>query len=432
MATFTLIVISFILSCNTFKPSGIKIETPANDTNILIPYYPLRNEKDLDVLINEIGDARVVLLGESTHGTHEFYQWRSTITKRLITEKGFQFIALEGDWIDTYKLNSFIKGPLKDQAASIEILKQYDRWPSSMWGNYEMAELTEWLNHYNQDRVSKEKTGIYGLDVYSFWEWTEHALPFEDQQLKKLVKEFKESFDSFHNDAMKYAAAVKTSGKNSGELTQKLWNYIKNYTASIPFNENVFLLRQFASLALEGEFYFRTMINGKTESWNIRENYMASTIRRLLELHGNNSKAIIWVHNGHAGDAGYSQMAEAGYLSIGQILKRQMGNKVFSVAFGSNKGAVYAGYYWNAPLQEIKVPPAKTGSWENILHEINTDNKVILSREIKNNKTLNRWLPFRSIGAAYSNDAIYGTALLPKRFDALIYIDSTTAIHPVR
>ena len=149
----------------------------------------MHNEKDLDVLVNEIGEARVVLLGESTHGTHEFYQWRSAITKRLIEEKGFDFIAIEGDWVDSYKVNQFISGQKQDSLAVIELLKQYDRWPSSMWGNYEMAGLVQWLNEYNQTIISKNKIGFYGLDVYSFWEWTNKDLPIQNMTLQNAVKQ---------------------------------------------------------------------------------------------------------------------------------------------------------------------------------------------------------------------------------------------------
>ena len=158
---------------------------------------------------------------------------------------------------------------------------------------------------------------------------------------------------------------------------------------------------------------------------------MAETIKRLLDLYGDHSKAIIWMHNGHAGDANYSQMAEEGNTSVGEILKKQMGaQQVFSIGFGTNKGWILAGYYWNAPLIRIEVPAARTGSWENILHELGPGNKIILSRELKNNKAMNQWIAIRSIGAA--NNTIYGTTIIPKRFDAFVYIDSTSAVRPVK
>jgi erythromycin esterase-like protein len=171
-------------------------------------------------------------------------------------------------------------------------------------------------------------------------------------------------------------------------------------------DEDQFVLQQQALLTLNGERYFRTMVTDFVRSWNIRENYMAETIKRLLGFYGAHSKAIIWMHNGHAGDANFSQMAEEGNTSVGEILKKQMGDhKVFSIGFGTNKGSVLAGYYWNAPLIKMQVPAARTGSWENILHELGPGNKIILSEELKNNKAMNQWIAIRSIGAAYSNNA---------------------------
>src|SRR5437773_792959 len=145
----------FLFACKAMNPAG----TIAANSNPVqtIPFHPLRNETDLDVLINEIGNSRVVLLGESTHGTHEYYEWRAAITKRLIEEKGFNFIAVEGDWVDSYKVDQFIRSEKKDSAAAVELLRQYDRWPASMWGNYEMASLVEWLSDYNQKKQSRNK-----------------------------------------------------------------------------------------------------------------------------------------------------------------------------------------------------------------------------------------------------------------------------------
>lgn len=412
-------------------PSSTSPGKAEYETIELVPWHSFVNENDLDILLNEIGNSRIVLLGESTHGTHEFYQLRSLITKKLVKEKGFDLIGIEGDWVDTYRVNEYIKGPAGDSSSAIQVLKQFDRWPSSTWGNYEMAELVQWLNGWNQQKEKSLKVGIYGLDVYSFWEWTYQSLPYTDPALKKMISGIRERFDSFNNDALKYAAAVKTSRLNNSLATQSFYDYVNRFYKD-KTKDSVFLLHQYALLALDGERYFRSMMDGKINSWNIRENHMTTTIMRLLENHGKNSKAVIWVHNGHAGDAAYSQMVEAGYVSIGQLLKKEFENKVFSIGFGTDRGQVYAGYYWNAPLQTMPVPPSRKGSWENILHELSADNKILLSRELKENKLFNQWLPFRSIGAAYSNNAIYGTAILPKRFDALIYLDSTSALHPLR
>src|SRR5205823_13363897 len=169
----------FLLSCHTVHNNNAPLTSKTvQDSAHTIAYYPLENENDLNVLIKEMQRARIILLGESTHGTHEFYTWRAAITKKLIEEKGFDFIAIEGDWTDTYKVNQFIKAAKHDKQEVIEVLKQYDRWPASMWSNYEMADLVQWLNTYNQNNL--HQIGLYGLDLYSFCEWAEQPVCIED------------------------------------------------------------------------------------------------------------------------------------------------------------------------------------------------------------------------------------------------------------
>jgi erythromycin esterase-like protein len=424
------LVCCFSLACTVSHVSPPEVSNSKKTS--AIPYYPLEDDKDLDVLVKEIGDARVVLLGESTHGTSEFYQWRAAITKKLLQEKGFDFIAVEGDWTDSHKVDQFIKGSRQDSSSAVELLKQYDRWPESMWGNYEMASLVKWLNDYNQDKALNTKVSFYGLDVYSFWEWTEQKLNRKDSSIQLAADHLREKFSSFNNDALQYTNAVRKSKLDYHEITENVWKAAQNSIDSHPDDESAFLLQQQALLALQGERYFRTMVTDRKQSWNIRDSYMAETIKRLLQFHGNNSKAIIWVHNGHAGDAEYSNMGDLGYTSIGEILRKQLGRKkVFSAGFGTNKGSVMAGYSWDTPVKKQVVLPAKGGSWENTLHELSAENKIVLSKDIRNNSSLNKWIEFRSIGAAYPGAAVYGRSIIPQRFDAFLFIDSTTALHPI-
>jgi erythromycin esterase len=249
----------FFFACKTVNTVSSKISGRRQEGLAQIPYYPLHNEDDLDVLIKEIGEARVVLLGESTHGTHEFYQWRAAITKKLIEEKGFDFIAIEGDWVDSYKVDQFIKGQKQDSSDVIRLLKQFDRWPSSMWGNYEMAGIVQWLNGYNQNMISKNKIGFYGLDVYSFWEWTNQDLPLQDINLQNAVKQVRDSFASYNNDALKYTEAVRKRNINYSATTQNLWSIVQKNIEQSPKDEARFVLQQQVLLALDGERYFRTM-----------------------------------------------------------------------------------------------------------------------------------------------------------------------------
>ncbi len=424
----------FLFSCHAVHNSSTTISSVAvQNVTDTIPYHQLQNENDLDVLIKEIGDAKVVLLGESTHGTHEYYAWRTAITKKLIQEKGFDFIAIEGDWTDSYKINQFIKGAKQDSAAVIDALKQYDRWPSSMWSNYEMAPLLQWMNEYNQNKPGTGKIGFYGLDIYSFWEWTQQGTFKQDSAIQHAINEVKDFFAVYNNDAMKYADSLRHLNPDGSIITKHLWDAVQKFTGNKqPKDETGFVLYQQALLTLAGERYFRTLINDRVKAINVRDGHMAETIKRLLSFYGPDSKAVFWVHNGHAGDAHYSDMSSSGYTSVAEILRNQLGrNKIFCVGFGTYKGTVMAGYNWNGPVQKQIVLPAKAGTWEDLLHKQNPQNKIILSKDILNDATLNKWIGFRSIGAAYDGAAIYGLSIIPQRFDAFIFIDTTTALHPI-
>jgi len=424
-----LLFIFLLFGCESIRPVGSSIPATRMDSIDQMPYHPLRNVDDLDNLVNAIGDSRVVLLGGSTHGTHEFYQYWSALTKKLIEVKGFIFVAVEGDWDDSYGVNLFVKGKQQNSEGTINTLKQYQRWPASMWSNYETAAFVEWLNTYDQNIPGQNKIGFYGIDLYGFWEWTNKPLPVQYSKLQPIVNELRDSFAGMGNDAFQYAADVRKRNADLSSLTQKLWSAVQKKIDAQPVDEDAFVLQQHVLLSLEGEKYFRALVKDKQGSWNIRARYMAEAIQRLLNFYGPNSKAVIWVHNSHAGDAQYSQMAGAD-TSVGEILKEQLGNSsVFSIGFGTNTGTVLAGSYWNAPLQEIPVPPAIKGSWENILHDIGPGNKIIISKDLIDNQAWDLSLPFRSIGDIYTGKDFYGTAIVPKRFDAFVYIDSTTAVH---
>src|SRR5436190_70132 len=421
----------FLFSCqathnsNTSSQAGI----PKN-SNGAIPYYPLEKDDDLDVLIREIGDAKIVLLGESTHGTHEYYTWRTAITKKLIEEKGFDFIAIEGDWDDSYKINQFIAGPAQDSAAIVTVLRQYDRWPSSMWSNYEMVPLLQWLNDYNQHR--SKKIGFYGLDLYSFWEWTQQQTEGSDTAIQNAIRRVRDFFAIYNNDAMIYADSLRHLSPDGSFVAQHLWNQVQKFTGKRqPKDEAGFFLNQHALLTLNGERYFHTLIKDHVKAINLRDAYMAETSKRLTNFYGPHSRAVIWVHNGHAGNSRYSSTSESGYMNMTEILKNEFGHhKIFSVGFGTYRGTVMAGYTWGGHIQKQSVLPAKGASLEYLLHEISPENKIVLSKDIQSNSSLNKWIEFRSIGAAYEGAAIYNRSIIPKRFDAFIFVDSTTALHP--
>jgi len=430
----------WFISCGCKEVSRQQDRAAQKTIALTIPNHPLRNTQDLDVLLQAIGDARVVLLGEASHGTSEYYTWRAAITKRLIEEKGFDFIAIEGEWADSYRVNEFIKGPPQDSAATLALLAHYNRWPTWMWANHEVAALVSWLNAYNQGKPAKEKVGFFGLDVYCLWESMTALMPYlqGNPSLLKSAKQVHRCFQPFGADARQYALAVAHADGNCRAETLRLWNAIQkqNKPEGTAPNEAQFVAEQHALVALNAERYYRTMVHSNTASWNIRDRHMAQTLQRLLAFHGPDAKVVVWEHNTHVGDARYTSMAASGEVNVGQLARKEYGEEnVFIVGFGSYSGSVVAAPGWGAPIQVMEMPPAVAGSWEQILHQLGPANKLILSKDIRSEKYLNRPVGHRAIGVVYNPEleqlGNYVPSVIPKRYDAFLFIDSTQALHPI-
>lgn len=403
-----------------------------------IPAHALTNEGDLDAILNEVGDARIVLLGEASHGTAEYYQWRTALTRRLIQEKGFNAIGVEGEWADSYRVNQFIQGPQKDSLQAVEMLRQYDRWPTWMWGNHEVASLVTWLNKTNNSRGAAQKVGFYGLDVYCIWEAAEDLAPLvqNNDTLRSLAQQVYNCFRPFSADPQEYATAIARSTANCRSAAERLWNGIYNATGSATArDEAAFLMQQNALVIKNGEQYYRTAVSDNAESWNIRDRHMEQTLRRLLEKGGPDSKIIVWAHNTHVGDARYTDMAASGMVNLGQLAREEFGEAaVYAVGFGSYEGSVIAADYWGGAIKSMQVPRAQPGSWEALLHGIGTNNRILLSSEIAETERLQKSIGHRAIGVVYnpsSERGNYVPSMMAKRYDAFIYIDRTTALHPL-
>jgi erythromycin esterase len=344
----------------------------------IVNFNKLENSKDLDILLDRIGDSQFVLLGEASHGTSEFYRWRTEITKRLIDEKEFSFIAVEGDWPDCYKVNRYIKGfpdsESNNSKSAYDILYSFNRWPTWMWANKEIMELVEWLKSFNDQKKQKQQdrsnsnfiptkklVGFYGLDLYSLWESMEAIL----QYLKKIdpnaVKNAIEAYNCFEpygKDVENYARATAFVPENCEDeviemlisLRSKMDDYSrKKDHVNGEKEEEYFNAEQNAITAKDAEFYYRTMIRGDVKSWNIRDTHMMETLERLIAFHedGNNndsnSKAIVWAHNTHIGDARATDMSKDNMINLGQLVReRKNKNNTVLIGFGTYKGSVIA------------------------------------------------------------------------------------------
>lgn len=405
-----------------------------------LPYYPLENNQSLDVLLEAIGDSRFVLLGEASHGTSEYYTWRSAISRRLITEKGFHFISVEGDWPDCYMVNRFAKGYQDSGPTVRDVLKNFTRWPTWMWGNWEVAALIEWLREHNQNQPNAMNAGFYGLDVYSLWESLEQIVQYlehNDGSTVEVAKKAFRCFEPFGDDPQAYAEATafvdKGCEKEVLEMLQKISANAQSFSGD---RESTFGAEQNALVAVNAEKYYRAMIKGGGSSWNVRDRHMMETLNRLMDLHGPDAKAIIWEHNTHIGDARATDMARNGMVNIGQLVREQHGpENAFLVGFGSYWGTVMAGRQWGAPMQKMEVPRAKASSWEAKLHEAGPGDKLLLMKELRHLEELKKPIGHRAIGVVYNPEyeafGNYVPSKITERYDAFMYIDETEAVHPL-
>lgn len=272
-----------------------------------IKSHPMEVEQDLDLLIKQIGNAKVVLLGEASHGTAEFYNIRAAITKKLMQEKGFKAMAVEGEWADSYRVNSFVRGPKRDSISAIQVLKNYDRWPTWMWANTEIASLVTWMNGFNQSKAEDRKAGFYGLDVYCLWESTQELKPYlraADTAVINAANKVEQCFKPYSADPQQYAYAVAIPNAACNNQTANLWTKIVNITGdSTATDEAHFVMQQNALVALNGEQYYRTAASSFNDSWNIRDRHISATLNRLMRFLGPDAKLIVWEHNTHIGDA---------------------------------------------------------------------------------------------------------------------------------
>lgn len=418
----------------------------AADTNGLIADCrrlgrPLQRASDLDPLLEQIGEAHYVLLGEATHGTSDYYMWRFRLSQRLISEKGFSFIAVEGDWPDCYQVNRYVKGYPASGAHAGEVLHSFDRWPTWMWANEEIVSLAEWLCEHNADLPDRRKVGFYGLDVYSLWESMEAVIAYLDKADPEAARKARQNygcFEPYSGEAQEYAWATMFVPTSCEQEVVSILRELQTNKTHYPADghEAAFNAEQNALVVKNAESYYRWMVRGGAGSWNVRDRHMVETLGRLMQLHGPEAKAIVWEHNTHIGDARFTDMAGDGMVNVGQLVRERHGaNEVYLVGFGSYAGSVIAGGSWGAPMERMTVPPAQEGSWESLLHQANPDNRLFLLSELGDNRSALTSRGHRAIGVVYNpareRYGNYVPSTLPRRYDAFLYIDSSQAVRPL-
>lgn len=323
----------------------------------------LDSPSDLTALVERLSDTQYVLLGEASHGTSEYYRWRSWLSAQLIQKHDFSFVAVEGDWTDCYEVNRYVKG-LDDEMTAREVLSAFERWPTWMWANWEVLEFLEWLASHNEGRTDGEMVGFYGLDVYSLFKSMRALIEYLDDIDPDAAADARAAyrcFEPYRKDAREYARAVRLAPEScEDEVVEVLAEFIEDgpdYTDNHP--DERFSAEQNALIAKNAEEYYRAMIGGGTDSWNIRDRHMTETLERLMEHHGSDARGIIWAHNTHIGDARATDMKRRGRHNIEQLVREQAEtDNVMLIGYGSHRGSVIAGEEWEASMEQMTVPPA--------------------------------------------------------------------------
>jgi erythromycin esterase len=405
---------------------------------------PLKKPEDLGPLIDQIAKSKIVMLGEASHGTHEFYQWRRIISEWLITKHGFKFIAVEGDWPACEDLNQYVLGNSNDTA--LRALKSFTRWPTWMWANTDVARLASWMKTHNHIAKPHQRAGFHGLDVYSLFESIAVVLKQAEKINPFLAKRLRlryACFDPYQHDERAYAKSLLEFPEGcEQEVNETLQELLKMRLENAGnLSEALFDAEQNARVVANAEKYYRAMLHADDNSWNIRDRHMLETLDVLLKHYGEESKCIVWAHNTHIGDYRATDMVRQGNINIGGLAREKWGADAVSlVGFGSYQGKVTASHAWDGPIETITVPPGRPGSTEAAFHEAALkleEDAFFVSLQDPHTKLgpLSTIQGHRAIGVVYQPEhehfGNYVPTSLTRRYDAFVYIDQTTALEPL-
>ena len=399
---------------------------------------------DFDPLLKIVGNSRFVLIGEASHGTHEFYRVRAEITKRLITEKGFNAVAVEADWPDAYRVNKYVQFESDDEDA-IDALADFRRFPAWMWRNADVLDFVGWLRNYNEHRHS-QRVGFYGLDLYSLHASIRAVLDFLDRVDPVGARRARYRYSCFENfgentQAYGYAASFGLSESCEKEAISQ-WMEMRQRATDLANRDGrvardaFFFAEQNARLVKNAEEYYRAMFHERTSSWNLRDRHMAETLDALARHLGPKAKLVVWAHNSHVGDARATEVAQRGELNIGQLVRQRYGKEAISVGFTTYTGTVTAASDWDGPAERKHVRPALPGSYEARFHETGIS-KFLLSFDGKHKAASILRGPYleRAMGVIYlpgsERASHYFHAHLPDQFDVVLHFDESRAVEPL-
>jgi erythromycin esterase-like protein len=398
-------------------------------------------------LIEAIANSTLVLIGEATHGTDEFYRTRAEITKALIADHGFNLVAVEADWPDAYRVNRWVRGA-SEEAGAEAALNDFTRFPRWMWRNTAVVEFVTWLRDHNASRAVTDRAGFYGLDLYSLHRSIEVVLAYlgkVDPAAAERARYRYGCFEMFGEDpqAYGYASSLGLSRDCEDEVTDQLIELRRQALEYASRDGRIaadeyFFVEQNARLITNAETYYRAMFAGRAQSWNVRDRHMMETLEALL-AHvphiGGPGRAIVWAHNSHLGDARATQMGAGGELNLGQLVRERYGKNAWLIGFTTHTGSVTAARNWDEPAERRRVTPSMVGSYERLFHEAGLSRFLLLLRDTPLRDALWAERLERAIGVIYRPESErlshYFRARLPEQFDAVLHIDETAALEPL-
>lgn len=408
---------------------------------------PIERYSVPDALVDAMRDARVVMLGEATHGTSEFYSMRAAISQRLIAEHGFCAVALEADWPDAHRVARYCSGDGNDPDAEAA-LRDFERFPSWMWRNREFATFVEWLRHHNAETESR--CAVFGMDLYSLNRSMDAVIGYLERKSPELASRARERYACFdpsggrgdvygYQAAFDYDEGCRAAAEAQFEEMQQLANRLTRADGRAS-EDAYFYAEQNALLVRNAELYYRSMYSGRIDSWNVRDTHMADTIERLLEFLGRRSsdpKVIVWAHNSHLGDASATEMGERGELNVGELVRLRHHSHAFSLGFTTYVGTVTAANDWDGPHAVRQVRPALPESYEALFHETldGRDALLVLRESPEDLESFLDHREQRAIGVIYcprtERQSHYFRAYIRKQFDAVIHFDRTRHVQPL-
>ncbi|NVF14947.1 erythromycin esterase family protein [Vreelandella maris] len=405
------------------------------------PLPSLQEEDAFGAHFDRFGDAKIVLLGEASHGTSEFYRARAAITRRLIEQHNFNIVAVEADWPDAAYIDRYVR----HRAATSDDRQAFTRFPAWMWHNEEVATFTEWLRQHNAELPFSQRTSFRGLDIYSLRASLFAVLDYLDRIDPEAAQAARQRYGCltpWQSEPALYGHALLQEEQDTCEEAvveqlQALLEHRIEYMAK-EGEEAYFNATQNARVVRAAEQYYRLMYRGSTQSWNLRDRHMFDTLQQVIEAKGADAKVVVWAHNSHIGNASATEMGWQGQFNIGELCRTAYGDQAVLIGFGTHTGIVAAADNWDSPMKIKQIVPSRADSFERIFHETQLPRALIELRNPQHSKVreqLTQTRLERAIGVIYRPESEYYShyfkASLAEQFDAYVWFDETTAVTPL-